>query len=235
LAIHFIYLANQTHHMKKNLHFVITLFISCILFGSCKKDSPDNGPDPVVSTTSDTYQPLTTGSYWKYASTGLSTGTTEMTITANTKTFNGKKFQLVTVKSNSNTAPVGYYYANNHVYTLRQETGGYGYLQFTYLKDNAAVNASWKESVTDNGTLNGVPAQMIGKIIAKAITKTVAGKTYKDVIHTKVQLQYALYSSTYETFGNYDYYIAKGIGIIEIDSDLSGSKSVMALQTYTIK
>ena len=221
--------------MKKNSQFIITLFISFILFGSCKKSSPDNDPDPVSSTTSNTYQPLTNGSYWKYLSTGLAMGTTEMTVTATTKTFNGKKFQLITVKSNLNTAPVGYYYADNHVYTLRQETGGYGYLQFTYLKDNLAVNATWKENVTDNGTLNGVPAQMTGKIIAKAINKTVAGKTYKDVIHTNVQLQYALYSSTYETFGNYDYYIAKGIGIIEIDSDLLGSKSVMALQSYTIK
>jgi hypothetical protein len=221
--------------MKKNLPFIITLFIGCILFASCKKDNPDNDPEPVISTKLDTYQPLTTGSYWKYTSTGISTATTEITATANSKTFNGKKFKQVTIKSNAAPTADGYYYASDHVYTLRQQVASYGYLQFTYLKDNAAINASWKETVTDNGSLNGVPAQMIGKMLAKATTKVVNGKTYTNVIHTKVQLQYALYSSTFETFATYDYYIAKGVGIVEIDSDLLGSKAVLTLQTYTLK
>ncbi|WP_315816095.1 hypothetical protein [Paraflavitalea speifideaquila] len=69
---------------------------------------------------------------------------------------------------------------------------------------------------------------------------TVEGKSYKDVTHTQIELQYDIPGLGVLTFATYDYYIAKNIGIIKIDTegDLTwggGIKTESNLIDYSIK
>jgi hypothetical protein len=65
----------------------------------------------------------------------------------------------------------------------------------------------------------------------------VGTKTYTDVIHTKLKLQFDT-GSGFDTYQDMDYYIAKGVGIIYINTQnhlSSTGKSDTALNSYTIK
>ncbi|NCD70329.1 hypothetical protein [Mucilaginibacter agri] len=218
-------------HLKNAFATMAAVCLITTLFTSCKKSGADS-PD---TATSDTYQPLTLNSTWKYATDYPAVDTTVMTMSSSTQTYGGKSYHVVQSKAkvigNANT----YFYNGNHVYNWRNSSAGAGDIDFTYLNDTAKVNYTWKAKVTDDGTISGIPAQMLGKIIATGISKTVAGKAYTNVIHTTVQLQYALTGSTYSTFATYDFYVAKGIGIIEMDASTYGVKSTFKLLSYTIK
>ncbi|HWB64178.1 MAG TPA: hypothetical protein VG603_11745, partial [Chitinophagales bacterium] len=67
------------------------------------------------------------------------------------------------------------------------------------------------------------------------ISKTINGKNYPNVIHTQAELQYDL-GSGYITAGVYDFYLAKGVGLIELSLDMNGSNyETETLTSYTIK
>lgn len=217
--------------MKHLLKALPLLALATLLFTSCKKDKGESPSDDTnTKTTSDTYQPLTTGSTWKYVESG---DTTTHTITGATQVFGGKTYTTVEAKSKAGTDHA-YYYVKDHVYILRQTLSGYGDIAFTYLNDTAKVNATWTANVTDGGTLGGIPARMIGAIAQKGISKAVNGKTYTNVIHSTAQLQYNL--GGYTTLATYDFYAAKGIGLIEIDASSFGfTTSSIKLASYQIK
>lgn len=67
---------------------------------------------------------------------------------------------------------------------------------------------------------------------------TVQGKTYNNVIHTRLVLTYDVYGSTLDAMA-YDYFTAKGIGIIKVRSEgltlLSGFSACSDLIDYSIK
>ncbi|NCD70330.1 hypothetical protein [Mucilaginibacter agri] len=213
-----------------------TLTILCLLatlITACKKDT--SAPDDETTSTSNSYQPLTLNSNWKYAVDFPTKDTTVMTITSGTKTFNGKVYQSIQSKGKSGTS-TGYYFNKDHFFNMRNSAAGTGdVIDFTYLNDTAKVNYTWTAKITDDGTLDGIPARMTGKIVEKGISKTISGKTYSKVIHTTVNLQYALSGSSYDTYATYDFYVAQGIGIIEIDSSTYGITSTVKLIGYDIK
>jgi hypothetical protein len=72
------------------------------------------------------------------------------------------------------------------------------------------------------------------------LTMTVQGRSYKNVIHTRVNLQYEIFGVTTMSYMFYDYYVAKGIGIIKIvsegDPDMApGISATTELLEYQIK
>jgi hypothetical protein len=221
--------------MKQPLRYLAVLTAICLLLTSCKPDAPVF-PDGVTlgKSSSDSYQPNTKGSFWTYISDFPSTYTIKQVMTGTTKSINGNTYyQYNETSSVAGTAEGNFSHVNN-IYKLRGNTVVAGItVEFLYLDDAIAIGKTWTVPVTDNGMLNGIPAQIIGKVVEKGITKTVLNKTYTNVIHTNLELQYDM--SGFSTVAVYDLYIAKGVGIIETDTDLLGLQVTSKLSEYSIK
>ena len=216
-----------------NKPLLIIIAIAAVFAAGCKKS--DNNPTP---SDSDTYLPVTSGTKWTYLddTNGTSESTTT-TVTGTTATFNGKTYYGMSQVSPSKGNTNGYFYAANHSYALRATSTAVGGLtvEIQMGNDAQAVGYSWTTSPTDNGNVLGAPARTINTIKEKNVTKTVSGKSYANVIHTQVVLQYDV-GSGYETYATYDIYLAKGIGMIEIDTVIPGGFSEkQTLTSYTIK
>lgn len=172
------------------------------------------------------YLPLTANTYWKYRATSSSTATVDTsttTVTGNTATFNGLLYTQATVVSKLFGTSQGYYFVGNHAYIVRGTSLINGITtQLELFVDNLPVGGTWTSQVTDIGTINGVPAQLVGYITGINLTKTVSGITFNSVAHTTLHLQYN-FGLGFTDNAVYDCYIAKGVGIIENDADLSSS------------
>jgi hypothetical protein len=188
------------------------------------------------------YQPLTAGSTWQYstdysASLGFPLIDTDaITMTAKTLTISSKVYnQAYETHAGFGITDTGYYHANNHEYSIMQKlqtstSSGYAF-EMLYLKDNVAVGTTWTAN-TSNTYLGNI--QLTGKIVEKGISKTVAGKTYTNVIHTNLQLVVSLQGTT--TPIAYDIYVAQGVGIVRIELNETGYATIpQDLIAYTIK
>ena len=216
--------------MKKPILILIT--IAAVVAAGCKKSNNDPSPDA-----SDTYLPVTSGTTWTYDDViGTSHGTDIITLTGATSTINGKKYYALTGDKNG-TKTTGYFYAADHSYALRGSNASVGItLEIQLGNDSQPAGYTWTTHPTDDGLVEGIPAQTINKIIAKGISKTVNGKSYDNVIHTQVTLQYNI--GGYQTAAVYDIYMAKGIGMIEEDTDMTMvglAYEKQTLKSYTIK
>ncbi|WP_256011763.1 hypothetical protein [Desertivirga xinjiangensis] len=218
--------------MKKSYLIIFVAVLSA--FASCKKDDE-------TEKISDSYYPVSKGTERTYKqSSGGSSSIYIETFTGNTVTYNQETYyEAVTTTPNSNEIAKAYYFEGNGVYKLRATTYVNGIdVQFTYLNERSDVGSTWTSNITASGQINGVPARMVGEIKEKNISKQVLGKTYDDVIHSTVQLQYNT-GNGFETASTYEFYTARGIGVIEVDTkiDYFGLKldSKTELQNYTIK
>lgn len=190
----------------------------------------------------DTYQPMSKGSYWKVRTTGPFNGEYMMTATDEKRTVNGIDFTVFKNTSPQTQTLDGLWGIKDHnYYTLVKgvspNTGAPFDLNFRYLNDTASVGFTWEH---DAGQGNGFAAKTPGVILEKGITMTVEGKTYKDVIHTRLEMQYEIPPFGMLIAGTYDYYIAKNIGVIRVDTELDpvfggGVKAVSSLYEYSIK
>jgi hypothetical protein len=84
------------------------------------------------------------------------------------------------------------------------------------LNDSLDVNSTW----TLDFITNGIPGRGNGKIVEKNISLTVNSNSYENVIHTSYVLQFS-FLNTYINIAYYDFYFARNIGIIRIDSKMS--------------
>ena len=221
--------------MKKRL--LILLPVIAFSLSSCVKDAVDytgyTGLETVDPNSS--YLPSKKGTYWKYISNynGVEVSSTQ-TLDGTKSTFSGRDYLDFTASSPGQESQKGYYYMGNHEYRLRASTQGI-VLDILYLVDNKKIGEEWTAAINDSGTILGVPGQVRGRIIEKDITKEVLGKKYTGVYHTEANIDYDAYGHGFESFGTYDYYIAKGIPLIEIDSDVEGIVSTTKLTSYLIK
>lgn len=237
--------------MKRILLYclVITSFVT-----SCGKEisietvgnGPGTGPGGgggSPNTDQGTYQPFTENSFWKYRQTGAFASDVTITSTGQQRTVNNI---LCGVFNSTSTLTPGttevFFGIKDHDYytvleTASPNTGAIIDISFLYLNDTAAVGYSWNHMA---GTGNGFTAYTPGTVVEKGLTMTIEGKTYKDVVHTKIDLQYDLPVWGLLTFATYDYYMAKNIGIVKVISTGDpiwggGIQSVMNLVDYSIK
>lgn len=158
-------------------------------------------------------------------------------MTGETLKINNKLYYAATTTLYANTGYT-YYYHGNDTYSYRSDMiTADVVIEYVYLKDNYDIGRTWTEKITDSGMLNGVKAQIVGQIVEKGISQTVGNKTYADVIHTQLKLQFDN-GSGYATYQDMDYYIAKGVGIVYIKTQnylSSNGKSDTALNDYTVK
>jgi len=233
--------------MKLSLSTILISGLLAVLFSSCDKEAtvtpqvssttlPGTGtgggttPTPPVGTTD--YQPLTTGTTWRYQETqGTDVDTSTLTVTGRTRIINTKTYYVIEENSKDGKDST-YYYKNNHNYITNSEdfADGVG-TETLYLNDNEAVGYTWTGTAASNPLASGTYS---GKIVEKGISKTVLGKTYTDVIHTQVVLKLTLLGIANATI-NCDIYVAKGIGIIQFDTNDGTDTSSNKIIDYTIK
>ncbi|MGZ3752484.1 MAG: hypothetical protein ACXVB0_25075 [Mucilaginibacter sp.] len=217
--------------MKQN--FLIILAVVTLGFSSCKKSS---GPKPSTSSP-DTYLPVSSGSHWTYKDVvNGTTFTSTITITGATTVFNGKTYYNISGTSTKNGPSTGYFYTGNHSYVERAPLAAASTtVELQLGNDSQPAGYSWTTTPTDDGYINGVAAQTINTIMEKDITKTVNGKTFNNVIHTQLDLQYD-FGAGFESIAVYDVYLAKGVGMIQIETSTSGTLyESETLTNYTIK
>jgi hypothetical protein len=219
-------------YMKKNLLLILALFAVAIT--GCKKDG---GTKPAGTTSSDSYLPVTSGSSWRYLVNGPGgSDTLTVKMTGATTIINSKTYYNATSTSKMTGTGTGYFYAANHIYGIRGSNAAAGLtVEMQIFNDALTVGNSWTSLPTDNGEVNGVPAKTINTIKGLNISKVINGKTFTNVVHTQVDLQYD-YGSGFQSFAVYDYYLAKGIGMVELDSAFLGSLiETETVVDYTVK
>ena len=167
---------------------------------------------------------MASASTWKYLVTGAS-GIDTLTVkfTGATTVINGKTYYNANSIYQKMGGSIGYFFGANHLYGTISSNAAAGLtIEFQFLNDTTAAGHSWISSPTANGLVNGVPARTVNTIKEVNISKTVGGITFKNVIHTEIDLQYD-YGGGYESSAVYEFYFAKGVGMIENATIISGN------------
>lgn len=202
----------------RKMRLAAGFFFSVFLLG-CQQEVD---PDLITNTgnngnTAGSYQPLTVNSWWKFRDSASGAFST-LKVTTTSKVINGRTFAGVLGTNTSGQSDSiwmaspkpDYFYLGKGV---SPNTGAPYDLLFHFLNDTAAAGYSWEYAA---GHGNGFAATVRTTIVEKGLTVTIAGKTYNDVIHTNLELAYDITG----TVGYYDFYIAKGVGIIRIRFEL---------------
>lgn len=213
--------------MKKTFLALLALLIAGI---SCKKSS---------STTPDApkYMDFTSGSTWKYKTTNNLTAAVILntrTSTNRDSTINSKSYHVFT---NSDGTPNEYYnITGNDYYTFRSLGVALGNLtvESIYLKDNAAVGASWSQVVSVPVTgLGTVPVTLTNTIMEKDVSRTVSGVAYTGVIHTTTTIAVPGLPAGSITTDIQSYYAPKS-GLIESKYKVSAPALTVNIDQNTV-
>jgi hypothetical protein len=219
-----------------------------IVLSSCQKEiniqldpSGSGAGNGNGSGTGMNYQPTTKGSYWTYKSTGARTYESTSTSTGVKKAVNNINYTIITTLNAGSPASESMYGMKGRDYYMSAagvspNSGATFDITFRYLNDTAAVGYKW-DHIAGQG--NGFLAQTRGEIIARNLTMTVAGKSYKEVIHTKVELDYEIPGFGLLPAAVYDYYVANNIGLIKVVTAttviMGGEVIESELTAYSIK
>lgn len=177
----------------------------------------------IVKTTSDSYLPLTKNTFWKYRD-SVSGSFKTITVFGNQIRINSRSYNVMT---GSFWATPIYYAVIGNDYYIQQELEGVP-VEILFLNDVASVGDSW---TVDMGIINGDATTGLGSIIKKGMTLKVEGKTYQNVIHSRFSVYYKIANVTH-TSGGYDYYTAKGVGIVRLEGNF-GIDGVQILYSET--
>ncbi len=203
--------------MKTNVFFFC---IIALTFTACKKDNTPDNPNPPKA---DTYINTTSGSSWTYHeidSSGTTPVSSDFTVTSTSKdtSINSRSYHIYNYSYGGsqylNTSGHDYYQFDSMPGGL-----GTGVFERLYLKDDAAVGASWKQdfSVTIPVSPFPVPVTVTNNITEKGISRTVNGVNYTDVIHVTTSISSILIPAT-ALSSNINIYYAKKYGLIENNS-----------------
>jgi hypothetical protein len=212
----------------------------CVAFlCSCNKDSNDNPPTTDSTASGEEYIPLSAGTYWVYKDSASNEFDTA-TVLNDKVTQNNISFTKVQLVSSTDTS-YKYYAIQDHNYYINDELNG---IAFTIraLIDTANVGASWVDNINVNvGSGNTVQAKGTGTIVEKLNTFTVQGQAFSDIIHTRYVLSVNMLG-TNVNIATYDFYFAKGKGIIKIKANITATvlgggntTSTQDLVNYSVK
>ena len=214
--------------------FYLGILLIATIFVGCKKDSSNKTTPPGSST----YFPVTAGSSWVYnnAITNGATNTNTITMTGKTVVINGKTYYSALSITPTKETDTTYYYAEDHDYAIRGSNAAAGVtIELQAGNDAQPVGYTWTTAPSDNGTIAGLPAQTVNTIVEKNVSRTINGKVYTNVIHTRANLQYNT-GTGFLTVAVYDIYLAMGIGLVEADSSIGGALyESETIISYTIK
>jgi hypothetical protein len=215
---------------------LLAAFFCLAFLCSCQKD--DNNTPITDSTAGEGYIPLTAGTYWVYKDSATDILDTA-TVLSDKVMQNNISFTKVQLVSSSDTSYT-YYAIQDHNYYLNDEIDS---IRFTIraLIDTANVGASWVDNININIGNTPVQAQGTGTIIEKLNTFTVQGQAFSDIIHTQYTMSVNVFG-TNVNIATYDFYFAKGKGIIKIKAHITATvfgggntTSTQDLVNYSIK
>lgn len=190
------------------------IFITILtLFSACREGE---SPAPELSTKIRYYAPYSVGSSFSYnSSLGAYTNIVESdTIIAE------KVYKKVL---NSRDSFTSYYYFEEGEYKVSGTAPLYvsgvpaELKDFTYLKDNLPEGSTWSVFVPVNSGQLKYTARFDFKIIEKETTRTVNSKYYSGVVYVQEKI-YTVYNDVINEVGTYDFWYAKGVGLIETDA-----------------
>ena len=217
--------------MKKLLYLTA---VAALLFSGCKNDPPDyTGFEGAATLNSENYQPVSKGTYWKFASsgTGQDPDSSLTTMQGTAAVFNGKIYQSATTKAKSDATPGSVYFLHEgNSYYEKEVTNG-DTTDVLYLKTGVGLGGTWDALYGSAGA----DSKSTGKLLEKDISRTVFNKTYNDVMHTSVTVQSNDGTGNPVTVLVIDFYIAKGVGIIETNANLLGTIVSSRLYEYSVK
>ncbi|MFD0750423.1 hypothetical protein ACFQZS_09740 [Mucilaginibacter calamicampi] len=213
--------------MKRTLSLIAVV---ALIITSCKKSGTN---PPANDEKQDSYQPVATGSYWKYNQSNSTnvgvTATMTITMTGETLTANSLLYYKATAIKGTHDYGNYFYHDNGDYLMMGALTGVIE--KSRYLKDDLQVGQTWE----DSGVTYGYPIKIVGKIIEKGINRTVSGKQYTNVIHSQLNITQSVSGGPYVDFQTSDFYIAKGIGLIEIRNMSTRGSDYSELTEYSIK
>lgn len=216
--------------MKKQFRFVVPILL--FVLASCQQETSDLEQPGSGGAGSDTYLPLTANTQWKFKD-SLTSDQTTLQVLNTTKVFDGRQYTAV-LGSNSqqtDTFYMAHQGADYFNYAEVDNGTSSGRFLFHFLNDTAAVGRSW-EYVAGQG--NGFTAYFKTTILERGISRTVGTHNFNDVIHTRMELSYDIMGERM-SFGFYDYYVAKGIGIVQVKSRLGGFGAYMSTSSDIIE
>ena len=236
------------YHMQKipSLCRILKSGIFIILFAvvaSCQKEiNPlEQVPDPEeeVEVTGDSFFPLTNGTTWLFEDSVDAALSYRMTVTGNKKQFGELNFSEVISRTvNGDETPLYYTQKGNEYYMLidMEEVGGTGSFNMLYLIDQKEVGHTWTKSA---GTFNNLHSVIHGEIVSKGGSVTWKGKTYRDVVHTKVDLISSVFGIDMNLM-TYEIYSVRGIGMVKVHNHIENMGTDLFinkafLTDYTIK
>jgi hypothetical protein len=228
----------------KFLNLSLLALICALAFTSCQKEvdgdlgpqTGGSGDSSKIDSSKMSYYSTTVGSWWKFKDTASGIITTNRLVNR-TKTMNGILYTALTADGFPDTAWVAAPRPDYYMYAKGQglNTGASFEILFHFLNDTASVGYTWQYTA---GSGNGLTALIQTTIMERNITMTVAGKTYNNVMHTQLVWTYDMFGTLIDAM-SYDYFIAKGVGIIKVRSHgltlLSGFEACTDLIDYSIK
>jgi hypothetical protein len=222
------YLLTKQHiYMKKRLFFAFcTVIIATI---ACKKDdTPAATPSPYMS--------ISANSSWQFRTVNNRNATTtnySLTSTSRDSVINTKSYHIFT--NSVGSASEYYLISGNDYYNFRDLGASLGNnkVEVLYLKDNAAVGATWSQSqnLTIPSVPFPVPVTLTFTVVEKGVSKTVNGVSYTDVIHVKTDITSSLTTTGIST-DIHNYYAPK-VGVIETTNKVNISFGSIADTTDT--
>lgn len=228
--------------MSKNFYFILVLI--AIGFTSCV----NNAYTPPPPSTETSYLPQTLGSTWRYRDSiygeqtdtvpiiGVKVDTVTYTINGNTTDFNSKICYNAAEFSRVYGTTTAYTYVNKHHFGFSETIPPFGFTNFEYLVDTAAAGYIWDTGPTNNGLLHGNPIKSVNKILETNITKVVGKRTFTNVVHSSSDFMINTNGFNFQNIAHYEFYVAKGVGLIEKDTYVYGSlNGVETILDYSIK
>lgn len=210
--------------------------LSLVLFAaftvvSCQKqinplDEDGTAPgEEVVVPASDSYLPITKDSYWLLQDSTDESLIYRFVATGEKKQFSDINYDLVLSTDGAGTEDPHYFARKGDEYYMlldMEEFGGTGTFNMLYLIDKKNAGFEWTKST---GTFNGIPGTIKGRIMAKASSVTWKGKTYSDVVHTKVDLVSTMFGLEV-VLTTYEFYSAKGIGFVKLHNSIASNGQI---------
>ena len=187
------------------------IFGVCLIvlaFASCKKST----------TTADKYMTFSAGSSWNYQQNNAGSITNyTVTSTSRDSLILGKTYHVFTNSSGANQ----YFNVTGNDYFQFDSIKLAGVAQSIdrlYLKEDAAINGAWSQSISfilpGVPIPGGVPLTINNTVSEKGISRTVNGIVYTDVIHLQTTLTSTLIPAASLTSTIHTYY-ARKYGLIE--------------------
>jgi len=134
------------------------------------------------------------------------------------RTINNIAYTGIKASNNPDTAWAASPKPNYYIAGQGTSPAGAPYnIVFHYLNDTASAGYSW-EYIGGQG--NNFTAHFKTTIIAKGLSMAVEGKNYTNVIQSRMVLFYDIFGTLMQ-FATYDYFVAKGVGIIKLRADLN--------------